>query len=133
MRSVVAWALAVPCAAWAAMRLLGLERGFPLVPLVSFTPFVAVAAAVVVAIAFLLRRRTPALLAAAAALALAVVVAPRALGGPTEPQGGAGPSLRVLTINMHFGEGSAPAVVALARRLRADVLSVQELTPELVV
>src|ERR671931_681273 len=101
MRSVVAWALAVPCAAWAAMRLLGLERGFPLVPLVSFTPFVAVAAAVVVAIAFLLRRRTP--------------------------------SLRVLTINMHFGEGSAPAVVALARRLRADVLSVQELTPELVV
>ena len=133
MRSVVAWALAIPCAAWAAMRLLGLERGFPLVPLVSFTPFVVVAAVVVVAIALVLRRRSPALLAAAAALALALVIAPRALGGPTEPKDGAGPSLRVLTINMHFGEASAPAVVALAQRLHADVLSVQELTPELVV
>lgn len=115
------------------MRLFGLERGFPLVPLVAFTPFVAVAAAVVVGVALLLRRRTPALLAAAAALVLAIVVAPRAFGGPTEPKGGAGPELRVLTINMHFGDGSAPAVVALARRLHADVLSVQELTPELVV
>jgi endonuclease/exonuclease/phosphatase (EEP) superfamily protein YafD len=61
------------------------------------------------------------------------VVAPRALGGPTEPHGAVGPTLRVLTINMHFGEASAPAVVALARRLHVDVLSVQELTPELVV
>jgi endonuclease/exonuclease/phosphatase (EEP) superfamily protein YafD len=115
------------------MRLFGLERGFPLVPLVAFTPFVAVAAAVVVAVAFVLRRRSPALLAAAAALVLAVLVAPRALGGPSEPEGAAGPELRVLTINLHFGEASAPAVVALARRLHADVLSVQELTPELVV
>jgi endonuclease/exonuclease/phosphatase (EEP) superfamily protein YafD len=133
MRSLVAWALAVPCAAWAVMRLFGLERGFPLVPLISFTPFVVVAAAAVAAIALLLRRRTPALIAAVAALALAVVVAPRALGGPTEPKAAVGPTLRVLTINMHFGEASAPAVVALAQRLHVDVLSVQELTPELVV
>jgi endonuclease/exonuclease/phosphatase (EEP) superfamily protein YafD len=68
-----------------------------------------------------------------AALALLVVVAPRALGGPTEPEGGAGPRLRVLTVNMRFGEGSAPALVALVRRTHADVLSVQELTPELIV
>ena len=32
-------------AAWVAVRLLGLERGFPLVPLMAFTPFAAVAAA----------------------------------------------------------------------------------------
>jgi endonuclease/exonuclease/phosphatase (EEP) superfamily protein YafD len=115
------------------MRLFGLERGFPLVPLVSFTPLAVAASAVVVVVAVLLRRRVPALVAGVAALVLAVVVAPRALGGPTEPQGRPGPRLRVLTANMSLGFGSAPALVALARRTDADVLSVQELTPELVV
>ena len=33
---------------------------------------------------------------------------------------------------MGFGNGSAESLVALARSTRADVLSVQELTPELV-
>jgi hypothetical protein len=35
MRMVVGWLLAAACVAWAALRLLGLERGFPLVPLVA--------------------------------------------------------------------------------------------------
>jgi endonuclease/exonuclease/phosphatase (EEP) superfamily protein YafD len=64
-------------------------------------------------------------------LVLVAVVAPRALGGPSAPEGGAGPRLRVLTANMHLGTGSAEALVALVRRANADVLSVQELTPEL--
>jgi endonuclease/exonuclease/phosphatase (EEP) superfamily protein YafD len=133
MRTVVAWLLALACAAWAAMRLFGLEHGFPLVPLVAMTPYVAVAAVGVVVIAVLLRRRAAALVAAVAALALVAVVAPRALGGPTEPEGDAGPTLRVLTVNMRYGRGSAPAVVALVRRTHADVLSVQELTSGLIV
>ena len=62
---------------------------------------------------------------------LSSVVAPRALGGPSSPDGAAGPRLRVLTANMHYGDGSAEALVALARRSDADVLSVQELTPKL--
>ena len=66
-----------------------------------------------------------------ATLVLVAVVAPRALGGPSEPEGGDGPRLRVLTANMRFGHGSAAALVALVRRSRADVLSVQELTPDL--
>jgi endonuclease/exonuclease/phosphatase (EEP) superfamily protein YafD len=133
MRSLVAWALALLVAGWTAMRLLGLDHGFPLVQLVAFTPFAAAGAVAITAFALLLRRRAPALLAAMAALALAAVVAPRALGGPTEPAGDAGPALRVVTANMHFGDGSAPALVALVRRSHADVLSVQELTPQLVV
>jgi len=132
-RTVVAWLLALACAAWAAMRLFGLEHGFPLVPLVAMTPYVAVAAVGVVVLAVLLRRRAAALVAAVAALALVAVVAPRALGGPTEPEGEAGPTLRVLTVNMRYGKGSAPAVVALVRRTHADVLSVQELTSALIV
>jgi endonuclease/exonuclease/phosphatase (EEP) superfamily protein YafD len=116
------------------MRLLGLERGFPLVPLVAFTPFVAVAAAAVaLVVVVLLRRRLPGMVAAAAAAALVLVVAPRALGGPTEPDGPPGPTLRVLTVNMRYGAGSPTALVALVRKLHPDVLSVQELTPQLVV
>jgi endonuclease/exonuclease/phosphatase (EEP) superfamily protein YafD len=83
-------------------------------------------------VAVLLRRRGAAVVAALAALALAGVVAPRALGGPSDPEGDAGPTLRVLTANMHFGGGSATELVALVRSTRADVLAVEELTPSLV-
>jgi endonuclease/exonuclease/phosphatase (EEP) superfamily protein YafD len=132
MRMLVAWLLAAGCVGWAAMRLLGLERGYPLVPLVAYTPFVAAAAVATVVVAAVLRQRLAALVAALVAVALAVTVAPRALGGPSSPDGAPGPRLRVLTANMRFGSGSAPALVALVRSTRADVLSVQELTPGLV-
>jgi endonuclease/exonuclease/phosphatase (EEP) superfamily protein YafD len=132
MRTLVAWVLAVGCAGWAVMRAFGLEEGFPLVPLMAFTPFVVAGSAVVVLVAFALRRRGAALVAAVAAVALAGMIAPRALGGPSDPEGESGPPLRVLTVNMHFGTGSATALVELVRSTRADVLSVQELTPGLV-
>jgi endonuclease/exonuclease/phosphatase (EEP) superfamily protein YafD len=132
MRVVVAWVLVAGCAGWAALRLLGLERGYPLVPLVAFTPFAAAGAVAVVVVVALLRQRAAALAAAVLAAVLVVTVAPRALGGPTAPEGAAGPELRVLSANMHFGTGSAEELVALVRRERPDVLSVQELTPGLV-
>lgn len=131
VRGLVAWVLVGLCAAWVVVRVLGLERGYPLVPLVAFTPFVAAAAVAVVVVAALLRQRGAALVAAVLAVVLVGVVAPRALGGPSEPAGAAGPELRVLSANMHYGSGSAEQLVALARRTRADVLSVQELTPRL--
>jgi endonuclease/exonuclease/phosphatase (EEP) superfamily protein YafD len=131
VRRVLAWLLVVPCALWVAVRLLGLERGFPLVPLMAFTPLIAAAAVLVVAVTALLRQGVAALAAAVLACALVVSVAPRALGGPSAPEGASGPRLRVLSVNMHFGTGSAEALVALVRRTRPDVVSVQELTPGL--
>jgi len=131
VRPIVAWLLVAACAAWVAMRLLGLERGFPLVPLVAYTPLAAGAAVAVAVLVAVLRQLAAALTAAALALALVAVVVPRALGGPTEPAGEPGPVLRVMTVNMLRGRGSPEALVALVRRTRADVVSVQELTPEL--
>ena len=131
MRRVLAWLLVAACAAWVAVRVLGLERGFPMVPLVAYTPLAAVGAVIVVVVVALLRVRIAAVAAALLAVVLVVSVAPRALGGPSEPEGRPGPVVRVLSVNMHFGTGSASALVALARRERADVLSVQELTPRL--
>jgi endonuclease/exonuclease/phosphatase (EEP) superfamily protein YafD len=131
MRRLVAWLLVAVCAAWVAVRLLGVERGFPLVPLVAYTPLAAAAAVLAVGVVALLRQRVATLVTAVLAAVLVVTVAPRALGGPSEPDGPAGPRLRVLTTNMHYGAGSPEALVALVRRTRPDVLSVQELTPGL--
>ena len=122
MRAKLAWVLVVPVVIWAAARLLGLERGFPLVPLMSWTPYAAAASVVVVVIVALLRARAALVVAAVCAAVLVGVVAPRALGGPTERDGRA---LRVLTVNMCKGQADAEDVVALARR--ADVLSLQEI------
>ena len=131
VRRVLAWLLVVPIGAWVVVRLFGLERGFPMVPLVAFTPLVVVGAVAVIALAALLRQRAAAAVAAVLAVVLVVLVAPRALGGPTDPDGPPGPHLRVLSANMHFGLGSPEALVALVRRMRPDVLAVQELTPSL--
>jgi endonuclease/exonuclease/phosphatase (EEP) superfamily protein YafD len=131
IRPLVAWPLAALCLAWAAVRLLGLERGFPMVAVLSWTPIAAAAAVLVVVVAAVLRQRAAAVVALLAAVALVAVVAPRALGGPSGAEGGSGPSLRVLTTNMRLGHGSPEALVRLVRRQRPDVVSVQELTPAL--
>jgi endonuclease/exonuclease/phosphatase (EEP) superfamily protein YafD len=131
VRVAFAWLLVALCGGWVVLRLFGLERGFPLVPLVAFTPFAAAGAVAVAVVVALMRQRGAAVVATVLAVALVGMVAPRALGGPSEPEGAPGPSLRVLSVNMNLGTGSPEQLVALARRTRADVLSVQELTPRL--
>ena len=39
LERIAAWAMAAFCASWAVVRLFGLERGFPLVPLMAYTPY----------------------------------------------------------------------------------------------
>jgi endonuclease/exonuclease/phosphatase (EEP) superfamily protein YafD len=109
------------CAGWAALRLFGLERGFPLVGLLAFTPFAAALSLLVLLAAVLTRQRAAAVISALACVVLVSAVAPRAFGGPSELDG---PQLRVLSVNMTLGHADPGPVVALARG--ADVLSVQE-------
>jgi endonuclease/exonuclease/phosphatase (EEP) superfamily protein YafD len=125
--TVAMWLFAVPCAVWAVVRLFGLERGFPAVQLMAFTPYVTAAALVVTAAALLTRRWAAGAVAAVAAVSLCAVVLPRAI-----PDGGStanGPVLRVLSANLQVGRGDEHAVLDLVRRLKVDVLAVQELTP----
>lgn len=129
MRSAVAWTLVAAVAVWTVGRVLGLERGFPLFPLMAYTPAVAVAAAGVVVVCGLLRRRAAAAVALVLALVLGALVAPRALGGPSGAAGGPGPTVGVMSANLLFGGADAEAIVALARAKDVEVLSVQELTP----
>jgi endonuclease/exonuclease/phosphatase (EEP) superfamily protein YafD len=93
----------------------------------AFTPYVAAGSVAVAAVALLTRRWAAGSVAAVAAVALCVVVAPRAI-----PDGGRaanGPALRVLSSNLLAGGGDERQVLDLVRRLKVDVLALQEFTP----
>jgi endonuclease/exonuclease/phosphatase (EEP) superfamily protein YafD len=128
-RSLIAWLLVLPLAGWAVVRGFGLEEGYPMVPVLAYTPLAVGGAAVVCVIGLLLRRRAPALLALLLTVVLAALVAPRALGGPSGADGGDGPRLRVLTANLYQQPRAARSIVELIRRERPDVASLQEVTP----
>lgn len=118
----------MPFAAWAVLRVLGVEPVWQWVPLVAFTPYVAALALVPLAVAALSRRWAATAVAGVACLALAWCVLPRALPGPDPARGR---TLRVLAANVMVGRADPAALMALVRRVRPDALALQELTPEL--
>jgi len=122
------WAAVVPILAWTVIRLFGLERGYPLVALMAFTPFVALAALFVAGIAVALRNWAAALAAGLALAALAALVLPRTLGGSTAQARGH-ETFTVLASNVHHGTADPRALVGLVDRFHPDLLSVEELTP----
>lgn len=121
----LAVAVAVAFALGTAMRLLGVEEGPLLVPLVSFTPYFAVAALVMLGVAVLVRSRVAAAVMLAVCVGLVWSVVPRTVSDPGVVEGR---PLRVLTTNLNGGRGDANVLVDLVRTLDVDVLSVQELT-----
>jgi endonuclease/exonuclease/phosphatase (EEP) superfamily protein YafD len=126
---VILSASLVPFAGWAAVRLLGVEHGTPSIQLMAFTPYVAAASLVPLAACLLTRRWWHAAVAVCVTVVLLAVVLPRAVPDGT-PTAASGHRLRVLSANLLFGMADVAAVAGLARTSRADVLAVQELTPE---
>lgn len=125
-RRVAATASALPWLAWAVLRGTGAERGFPLVPAMSFTPWAAATSVLPLAAAVRARSGSAALLAAASGAVLAsAVLARHGTPSPVPP----GPRLRVATVSLRRGLVRPGPVLDLVRRFDVDVLSVQELTP----
>lgn len=122
------WLAVVPVAAWALLRLLGIDNGFPLAAMMAFTPYVAIAAFLVVGVAAALSNWAATAVARLATLSLAAAVLPRAVGSDLVAVEGR-ETLRVLAANVHRGTADPDALVALVDRLHPDVLSVEELTP----
>lgn len=131
-RAVIAWSAAVPCAIWALVRLSGIELGFPFVAILAYTPYVLPTALVVAIAALALRQWIPAGVAGFAVLVLAILIAPRVLGGE-QASASDGPSVRVLSANVLRGRGDAEQLLGEVRERRVDVLAVQELTPDLII
>lgn len=118
----------MPTLLWALIRVFGLEQGFPLVPLLAYTPFVAVIALLVSGIAVALRNWAAAVVAAIATACLLAAVLPRAFGDRAEIPAGA-TELNLLSANIHHGTARPAALMALIARHDPDLLAVQELTP----
>ena len=114
------------CALWAIGRAFGLERGYPLVALIAFTPYVAAASVLVLLAAVATRNRAAVVVAAIACAVLVGAVAPRLSGGEVGASPPGGPALRVATGNLMVAGASADDVVDLVRRERVDVLTLAE-------
>src|SRR5690348_13727945 len=125
------WLVAAGCLIWAAVRIFGLDRaGGVLVLLIPFTPYVTGGAVVVLVAALLLRARWPAAAAGVAVIALLACVLPRFVADRSGLAAGAGPRLRVLSSNMLVGGADAKKIIDLVRAEHADLLAVQEFTPD---
>jgi endonuclease/exonuclease/phosphatase (EEP) superfamily protein YafD len=132
IRSLAIWTLVLALSAWTVVRLLGVESHYLLVALVAYTPYAAVAAVGAAILAAVVHCPVPMVMAAASALALIVTIAPRAIRDAPRPPATDARTLRVLTANVDIGHASARALVSLVTRDAVDVLSVQELTPAMV-
>lgn len=125
----LAWALAFGMSAWTLIRLTGIERGFPAVALIAYTPYVAVGGVALIVVGLLLKRWLPTLAIAACTVLLIAQVIPRTLpGDPPDPRP-EGPELRLLTANLLQGGAELEPIAELIRDRDVDVLSVAELTP----
>lgn len=123
------WVAVIPIALWAFVRVFGLERGFPLLPMMAFTPYAAAAALLIAGLTVALRNWAAATLAGLAAVCLLAAVLPRAIGsGEDAPTGGV--ELLVLSANVLRGHADPEALVETIRHRDPDVLTVQELPPE---
>jgi endonuclease/exonuclease/phosphatase family metal-dependent hydrolase len=122
------WVAVAPVVVWTLIRVLGLDRDYPLVALMAFTPWAALGALFVAGVALALRNWAAAAVAGLATLCLAVAVLPRAVGDGTV-SGEGRETLTVLSANVHFGHADPEALVELVERHDPDLLALQELTP----
>lgn len=128
LRAWPIWAVVVPVLAWVPIRLLGLEREYPLVALMAFTPYVAVLALFACGIAVALRNWAAGLLAGLAAVLLLATIVPRTIAGDVADASGHR-TFTVLSANVHRGTADPGVLIAMVDRLDPDLLSIQELTP----
>jgi endonuclease/exonuclease/phosphatase (EEP) superfamily protein YafD len=128
-RGVLAAALSAPWIAWAVVRGFGLDQGYPLVPAMAFTPFVAATSVAPVILALALRQWIVGGIAVVAAVVLIAAVLPRAIDGPHVAKPGThGRTVVVMTSNGLFGHADAGTLLRLVREHHVDVLSLQEMT-----
>jgi endonuclease/exonuclease/phosphatase family metal-dependent hydrolase len=122
------WLAAASVAAWTVIRAFGLDRVYPLMSLLAFTPYVAVVAVLLALLALLAGRTPQAILLGACGVILVLLVLPRVLpDDPPEPRP-TGPSLRVLGANLHVGDADVEALAEIVRDEGIAVVALSELS-----
>lgn len=127
--TTLCWLVAGAMVAWTIVRAFGLDSGYPVVPLMAFTPYVALLGLAAAALVLFMRRRLAALVIGLCAVTLVALVAPRAIpSGPPEPRP-TGPNLTVMSANLLVGDADLQALADQVVEGDVDVLSLAELTP----
>ncbi|MBI5311450.1 MAG: endonuclease/exonuclease/phosphatase family protein [Actinobacteria bacterium] len=129
-RRIAAILVVVPFAVFAAIRLLGLDFFWPLIPAMAFTPWVALGSVAALLAALALRAWPAAVAALVTVLVFALVLIGRAL--PDDQPTASGHEITVVSHNMLAGGADAGQLMRLVRRSNADLLALQEMTPEAV-
>lgn len=127
---VAAWLPALLILGFALLRASGLDTGYPLYPLLAFTPYAALVGLLAVIWAALLRERWAACAALAGVLVLAALVVPRLLPGDGRAESPPPDPLRVMSVNLAIGRADIDRIAELARDQAVDVIAFQELTPD---
>ena len=115
----------------AGLRLLGIDGTRYMVAATALTPYTTAAGVLLGCLALLLRRWAAGTVVLLVAVVLVAAVAPRAF--PDSRPNGVGTEVRVMSVNMLFGQADASAIVKAVRDNQVDVLSLQELTTQAVV
>ncbi|MCO5316298.1 MAG: endonuclease/exonuclease/phosphatase family protein [Solirubrobacterales bacterium] len=116
----------MPLLVWALVRIGGLERGWPLVQVIAYTPYALIATLLSLLTAVLLRRWLPVVFLVIATLVFILAVGPRGFGTPTSV--GHGRPVRILALNLHRGQADPRELLALAASRDVDLLVLTELT-----
>jgi endonuclease/exonuclease/phosphatase (EEP) superfamily protein YafD len=127
----VLWIIAIPLLLIALARLLPFDDVIPLPHLVAFTPWATLATLPLLIVALFARRKVLTVLLAAALAGyvywLAPFFVPPSTSSPADPAHSG--TLRVMTVNVLYGQADAESVVGLVESQHVEVLAVQELTP----
>ncbi|HEV7804859.1 MAG TPA: endonuclease/exonuclease/phosphatase family protein [Solirubrobacteraceae bacterium] len=131
LRHLIGGLVVAPWVAWAVVRWLELDGGFPLVAAMSYTPYAAALALACALLVLALGARVVAVVGVVAAVALIAAVVPRGVEGAGLASDEArGTPFVAMTLNLLDGKVEAREILRLVRKYRVDVLSVQELTPQ---
>lgn len=125
---VLLWILTLGLALFTGWRWFGPDLTWPVVVLVSFTPYIAAATVLPIALSIWLRAIRLLTAAVLCACALVVLLIPRALADNDQVAGG--PKLNVMSVNLLAGGSDLDTVIELVADNDIDILSVQELTPD---
>ncbi|WP_308257283.1 endonuclease/exonuclease/phosphatase family protein [Saccharothrix luteola] len=111
-------------------RLLGIDGTRHMLATTALTPYFTAAGVALGALALLLRRWAVGTVTLLVAVVLVAAVAPRAF--PDSRPVGVGQEVTVMAANLLVGMADAEVVVAAVKAHDVDVLTLQELTPEMV-
>jgi endonuclease/exonuclease/phosphatase (EEP) superfamily protein YafD len=114
----------------ALVRMLGIDGTRYMIAATSLTPYITVAGLLVGLLALFRRRWIVGLTMTLVAIVLVANVAPRAF--PDSRPNGVGQQVRLMTANLLTGIADAGAIVREVKARRIDILTMQELTPEMV-